>query len=142
MKAINTYINFNGNCEEAFTFYKSVFGGEFSAFQRFDEMPDDVPVDMQPSESELNKVMHVTLPLKDGYILMGSDYPESMSSKIILGNNFSLSIDADTEDEAHRLFNELSAGGHVIMPMDKTFWGSLYGMLVDKFGVQWMVSFD
>jgi PhnB protein len=142
MKAINTYINFNGNCEEAFTFYKSVFGGEFSAFQRFDEMPDDVPADMQPSESELNKVMHVTLPLKDGYILMGSDYPEMMSDRIILGNNFSLSIDADTEEEAHKLFNELSAGGHVIMPMDKTFWGSLYGMLVDKFGVQWMVSFD
>lgn len=142
MKAVNPYINFNGTCEEAFNFYKSVFGGEFTSFQRFNEMPDDVPAEMRPKESEGNKVMHVTLPLAEQHILMGSDYPEMMSDSIKQGNNFSVSIDADTEEEANRLFKELSLGGHIIMPLDKTFWGSLYGMFSDKFGVQWMVSYD
>jgi PhnB protein len=141
MKAINPYINFNGNCEEAFNFYKSVFGGEFTSFQRFNEMPDDVPPEMRPKESEGNKVMHVTLPLEEEHILMGSDYPENMSDQIQAGNNFSVSIDAESEEEAKRIFQELSEGGKVIMPLAETFWGSLYGMFTDKFGIQWMVSY-
>lgn len=141
MKAINTYLNFNGTCEEAFNFYKSVFGGEFSVIQRFNEMPPDVPEEHRPSDNEGNKIMHVTLPISEHSILMGSDYSEKMSHKKE-GNNFSISIDAESEEEAKGLFKELSDGGQVIMPLDMTFWGSLFGMLADKFGIQWMVSYS
>ena len=140
MTTINPYINFNGTCEEAFNLYKSIFGGEFTVMQRFNEMPDDVPEEHKPSESEGEKIMHVTLPIGKHAILMGSDYPEK-TDNIQAGNNFSISVDTSSEDEADKYFNELSKGGKVIMPMDKTFWGSLFGMLVDKFGIQWMVSY-
>lgn len=140
MTTINPYINFNGNCEDAFNFYKSVFGGEFTVLQRFNEMPDDVPEEQRPSKNEGEKIMHVTLPIGKQAILMGSDYPEKMDH-IQVGNNFSISIDTSSEEEANKFFNELSEGGKVIMPMKKTFWGSIFGMFVDKFGIQWMVSY-
>jgi len=140
MTTINIYLTFNGNCEEAFNFYKSVFGGDFSHFERFKNMPDNP--DFTVPESEKEKLMHVSLPISKETILMGSDTAGEWASKYKQGNNFSISIDADTKEEADRFFNELSKGGNVIMPMNKTFWGSYFGNFIDKYGIIWMVSFD
>jgi PhnB protein len=137
MTVVNPYLNFNGNCEEAFNFYKSVFGGEFVTVMRF----KDVPAEYQMAKSESEKIMHVALPIGQGTILMGSDTPAAMGP-VTNGNNFSIAISTETETEATRLFNRLSAGGQVTMPLDKTFWGAYFGMLTDKFGIQWMVSYD
>lgn len=138
--AINPYLTFNGNCEEAFHFYKSVFGGNFPYVGRFGEMP---PVEGQPiPESEKNKIMHISLPIGAHSILMGSDSSEAFGHANITGNNFSISIDTISQAEADKLFQGLSNGGKQTMPMSKTFWGSYFGMLVDKFGIQWMISFD
>lgn len=137
MTVINPYLNFADNCEEAFNFYKSVFGGEFRAVMRF----KDVPAEYQMSESENQKIMHVALPIGQGTILMGSDTPAAMGT-LTRGDNYSIAISTDSEAEATRLFNELSAGGQVTMPLDKAFWGDYFGMLTDKFGIQWMVSYS
>lgn len=137
MATVNPYLNFGGNCEEAFNFYKSVFGGVFLTVMRFKE----VPAEYQMAESESQKIMHVALPIGQGTILMGSDTPAAMGS-VTSGNNYSIAIGADSEAEANKLFKGLSAGGQVTMPLDKAFWGSLFGMLTDKFGIQWMVSYD
>jgi len=140
MATINPYLTFTGNCEEAFKFYKSVFGGEFTYLGRYKEMP---PMQGYPpvSKGEAEKIMHVSLPIGKETILMGSDTSGSFG-KVTVGTNFSVSITADSQEEADRLFKGISKGGKVTMPMDKTFWGSYFGMLVDKFGFQWMVSFD
>ncbi len=137
MAAINPYLNFNGNTEEACNFYKSVFGGEFLGIQRFKDTPESgkVPADAQ------DKIMHIALPVK-GCLLMATDALESMGQPLTMGNNFHLSLDTDSEAEANLIFNSLSEGGKVTMPMNKTFWGSYFGMLTDKFGVQWMISYD
>ncbi len=138
MKTINPYINFNGNCEEAFNFYKSIFGGEFNYFSRFEEMPGD-----QPIPKELAKqVMHVGLPISKETVLMGSDTSENFGGKVSQGTNFSISIDFDSESEAKEVFEKLSEGGKVFMPLEKTFWGALFGMFVDKYGIQWMVNYE
>lgn len=137
MATINPYLNFNDNCEEAFNFYRSVFGGEFAMVMRFKE----VPPEYQMGEGEAEKIMHVALPIGQGTILMGSDVPEAMGP-VTPGANFSISISTDSEAEASRLFKGLSAGGQVTMPLDKTFWGAYFGMLTDKFGIHWMVSYD
>ena len=137
MTAINPYLNFDGNCEEAFDFYKSVFGGEFLTVMRF----KDVPAEYQMAESEGQKIMHVALPIGQGTILMGSDTPAAMGP-VTNGNNYSIAIGTESEAEAARLFKGLSAGGQVTMPLDKAFWGAYFGMLTDKFGIQWMVSYD
>ena len=139
MATTNTYLNFNGNCEEAFNFYKSVFGGEFTYIGRFGEMPpsDEFPV----SEGDKNKVMHVSLPTGSS-VLMGSDNAEQYESSFVKGNNFSVSINADSKEEADKLFNGLSAGGQATMPMSDTFWGAYFGMFTDKFGINWMVNYD
>lgn len=138
MKTINPYLNFPGNTEEAFNFYKSVFGGEFVALQRFKDTPeaDRVPANVK------DKIMHISLPVGKGNILMGTDAIESMGHKVTGGNNFHLSISADSEDETNKLFNALSAGGKVTTPLAKMFWGAYFGMCTDKFGIQWMVSHD
>lgn len=136
MVTVNPYLNFSGKTEEAFKFYKSVFGGEFSMFQRFKETPE---ADKFPA-AERDKIMHVSLPLGNGSILMASDVPQSMAQKLKVGNNFYLSVEAGSNEEADRLFKGLSAGGKVEMPMQKTFWGAYYGSLEDKFGIQWMIS--
>lgn len=138
MAAINPYLTFNGNCEEAFNFYKSVFGGEFPYIGRFKEMPAQYNVPAEQGE----KIMHVSLPIGNGTVLMGSDNSKEYGEATIFGNNFSISLDADSEEEAKNLFEKLSASGKVSMPLEKTFWGALFGMLVDKFGIQWMVNFD
>jgi PhnB protein len=136
MAPLNPYLNFDGNCEEAFNFYKSVFGGEFATVMRFKEMP----AEYQPAENEREKIMHVALPIGQGSMLMGSDTPGSMGPTTV-GSNVSISISATSEEEATRLFNGLSAGGQVTMPLDKAFWGDYFGMCTDKYGVQWMVSY-
>ncbi len=136
MVTINTYLTFNGNAEEAFNFYKSVFGGEFSMAQRFKEAPEggNVPA------IHANKMMHIALPVGNGQ-LMASDYiPSPDYPPFTAGNNFSLSINVESRAEADQIFKNLSAGGMVTMPMADTFWGSYFGMLVDKFGIQWMLS--
>ena len=140
MASINPYLIFNGNCDEAFLFYQSVFGGAFPYVGKFKDMPaaEGNPVF---SEAEGNKIMHVTLPIGDGSILMGSD-SNSASGEIAFGENISLSINAQRKVAADKLFNGLSAGGKVTMPMNDTFWGAYFGMFTDKFGINWMVNFD
>lgn len=137
---INPYLTFNGKCEEAFNFYKSVFGGKFSYFGRFKEMP---PMDGQPvPATEAEKVMHVSLPISNETILMGSDASDMFGHAAIEGTNFSVSITAPSQAKADKLFTDLASSGKVTMPMNKTFWGSYFGMLVDKFSIQWMVSVE
>ena len=147
MKVLNPYLNFNGNTEEVFNFYKSVFGGEFSTLMRFKDVPADVPmdgcVDMEgnkPAENEGEKIMHIALPI-GGNILMASDVPSHME-QVKGGTNTSLSISVESKEEADSIFAALSAGGTVTMPIDNMFWGDYFGMLTDKFGIQWMVNFN
>jgi len=135
MATINPYLNFNGNCEEAFTFYKSVFGGEFLDFQRF----KDVPAEAQLPAIEAEWVMHVSLPISQDTILMGSDSPSTIG-KVTPGSNFHISIQTDNDEETDRLFNGLSEGGQITMPLEQSFWGARFGMFVDKFGIQWMIN--
>lgn len=141
MTTVNVYLNFNGNCEEAFNFYKSVFGGEFSYLGRFGDMP---PVEGFPPvpDNEKNMIMHVGLPISTETILMGSDSSDAFGHTTTVGDNFSISVNTDSKDETDRLFNQLSSGGNVIMPMNETFWGAYYGMFTDKFGINWMINFD
>lgn len=140
MLTVNSYITFNGNCEEAFLFYKSVFGGSFSYFGRFKEMPMPDGKTCPPADAE--KIMHVSLPISDETALMGSDSFESFGAKTIYGNNFSLSINAESRAEADAIYLALSAGGKVIMPMEDAFWGGYFGTFIDKFGINWMVNFE
>lgn len=139
MATTNTYLNFNGNCEEAFNFYKSVFGGEFTYLGRFGEIPESE--EYKVSEEDKNKVMHVSLPIGTS-VLMGSDTGGEWAPTFTQGNNFSISITADSKDEADKLYNSLAGGGQVTMPLGDTFWGDYFGMLTDKFGINWMISFN
>ena len=138
--SINPYLTFNGNCEEAFNFYKSVFGGKFPYIGRFKDMP--APEGKPIPASEREKIMHVSLPIGNGSILMGSDSSESFGHASVVGNNFSISLNAYSEKEADRIYKGLSQDGKSTMPMTKTFWGSYFGMLTDKFNIQWMVSVE
>jgi PhnB protein len=143
MTKINPYLNFNGNTEEAFNLYKSVFGGEFANLVRFRDNPSPEGCDgMQVAEADLDKIMHVALPIGDGNVLMATDSLESMGQKLNEGNNFSLSITAASREDADRIFNGLAEGGKVEMPLADAFWGAYFGMLADRFGVRWMISFD
>lgn len=138
MAAINPYLMFNGTCEEAFLFYKSVFGGEFPYIGKYKDAPAEEGEKL--SEEALNRIMHVSLPIGNT-ILMGSD-SHPRYGDVGFGDNFSISINTESTEEADRIFNGLSAGGKVEMPMNKTFWGAYFGMFKDKFGVNWMVNFD
>lgn len=137
MLSFNPYLNFAGNTEEAFKFYKSVFGGEFVMVMRFKDtdqsgkLPDD----------EKDKIMHISLPIGKGNILMGTDSLESMGQKLNVGNNFYISINAESKEEADDTFGKLSEGGKIDVPMTDMFWGDYFGMFKDKFDIQWMVSF-
>ncbi len=139
MATVNPYITFLGNCEEAFNYYKTVFGGEFSIINRFSEMPPQEGMEL-PKEA-LNKIMHITLPIGNETLLMGSDTGGEWAAKTVVGNNITISITADTKEQADHFFSSLSEGGRVNMPMDLTFWGSYFGMCTDKFDVNWMISF-
>ena len=138
MAIVNPYLNFNGNTEEAFNFYKSVFGTEFLAIIRFKDMPGGDK--MQPSDGE--KLMHISLPVGNGNILMATDMLESQGQVLKAGNNFSLSVTPESEEEALRFFNGLSAGGNIEVPFDKASWGAYFGMFTDKFGMRWMINYD
>lgn len=136
MATINSYLNFRGNTEEAFNFYKSVFGGEFAILQRFKDVPDS---GMPPEDQD--KLMHVSLPI-GGNVLMGTDAVGLQGKDYLAGNNFQLSVSVDSKEEAEKIFNGLAVGGEVKMPLQETFWAPAFGMLNDKFGIQWMVNYD
>ena len=140
MTTVNVYLTFKGNCEEAFNFYKSVFGGEIPYIGRYKDMPPQEGHKMDSKDAE--KIMHISLPISKETVLMGSDTGGEWASSYSQGNNFSISINTDKKTEADRLFNGLSAGGQVTMPMNKTFWGDYFGMFTDKFGINWMISFN
>ncbi|OPB89246.1 VOC family protein [Elizabethkingia ursingii] len=142
MAQINVYLNFEGNCLEAFEFYKSVFGGEFPYVGKFSDMPpsDEYPV----NETDKNKIMHIALPISQETILMGSDVTDNTckEGKFVKGNNIQLSVNTGSREEAEKIFNGISAGGQVTMPLQDTFWGAYFGMWTDKFGISWMVNYD
>lgn len=138
MVTVNPYLNFSGNTEEAFNFYKSVFGTEFSTLVRFKDAPGGDK--MQPADQQ--KIMHVSLPVGNGVVLMATDMLESQGHTLKPGNNFSLSINTESEEEGIRFFNKFSAGGKVDVPFEKAFWGAYFGMVNDKFGIKWMINYD
>lgn len=140
MARVSTYLNFARNTEQAFEFYRSVFGGEFiGGVNRFGDMP---PAPDQPPMSDDDKrlVMHIELAILGGHSLMGTDAPESMGFKLNPGNNHYINLEPDTKAEADTLFAGLSAGGKVQMPMQDMFWGAYWGSFEDKFGIQWMIN--
>ena len=138
MAAVNPYLMFNGTCEEAFLFYKSVFGGDFPYIGKYKDAPAEEGEVL--SEEALNRIMHVSLPIGNT-ILMGSD-SHPRYGDVGFGDNFSISINTESREEADKIFSGLSAGGKVEMPINDTFWGAYFGMFKDKFGINWMVNFD
>jgi PhnB protein len=130
------YVSFNGNTEEAFNFYKSALGGKITNIQRF----SDSPYGGQMADADKNKVMHIALEAPNGVRLMGNDHLDSMGGPFMAGNNFSLSLHPDSEEVADKLFNNLSAGGTITVPMSKAPWGDYFGMFTDKFGIKWMIN--
>jgi PhnB protein len=140
MAQINPYIMFNGNTEEAFNFYKSVFGGEFAIVIRFKDLPGDP--NNKWTESEANKIMHIALPIGKSDLLIANDVPLSMGQINESENRSKISISAESKEEADKLFNGLSAGGQIEAPIGDSPWGSYFGMFRDKYGIEWMVDFD
>jgi PhnB protein len=139
MTTVNAYLTFAGNTEQAFNFYKSAFGGEFSAVVRFRDMPME-GVDI--SAQDQDKILHIGLPIGKDCVLMASDALEVMGQTLVQGNNVHISVHPDTKEEADRLFGALSAGGKIEMPIADQAWGDYYGSFTDKFGVQWMVNYS
>ncbi len=137
MATVHPYLVFNGNCEEAFTLYKSVFGGEWM-MMKFKDAPTGPGM---PDSSAGNLVMHVSLPISKETSLMGSDANPTMGA-VTMGQHLSISVGTDSKEEADKIFNGLSAGGKITMPIQDTFWGAYFGMLEDKFGFIWMVNYD
>ena len=137
MKGFDIYLHFNGNSEAAFSFYKSVFGGEFLAVQRY----KDIPGGDKMSAEEREKMVHISLKMGPNTTLMASDNLASHENELVTGNNYHICIQADNEKEADKLFQALSKDGKIEMPMNKTFWGSYFGMCQDKFGILWMINF-
>ena len=134
---LNTYLNFRGNCREAFEFDRSVFGGDFLMMSSFREAPPGTEI----PEEEMDDVMHVSLPVGDS-ILMGSDIPTGFGPPVVEGNNFSVSIGTESREQTDDLFAKLSEGGRVTMPLADMFWGAYFGSCTDRFGINWMVSCD
>ena len=139
MRTINPWINFNGNAEEAFTFYRSVFGGDFSKIMRFKDLSSP---EFSIGEKDANKIMTIALPVGKHNVLMANDVPEFMGRVNEKENRSKISISAESREEANRLFNGLSAGGEIEGPMDDSPWGTYAGMFRDKFGIEWIVEFD
>lgn len=138
MAKVNVYLLFDGNCEEAFTFYKSVFQTEFLMLSRFKEIPLQNKQTAAP-EQDAEKIMHVSMPIGES-ILMGSDGGSNWSKYHKTGNNFSVSVSVEKREEVDRLYSALSDGGQIDMPVQDTFWGEYFGMLTDKFGIKWMIG--
>jgi PhnB protein len=144
MKAVNIYLNFAGTTEEAFNFYKSIFGGEFmGGIMRFRDFPPmEGMEDMPPlKEEEKDLVGHVSLPLTEQATLMGTDFTSNMPEKLIVGNNFQITLEADSAAETETLFGKLSDGGRVVMPLSETFWAEKFGGCVDKFVIHWQINY-
>lgn len=139
MPTINIYLNFNGNCQEAFDFYKSVFGGEYSYLSTFGDIPPGE--DYAVPEADKKRIMHVALPISKETMLMGSDTISSYGDAVF-GNNCSVSISTDSREQADRFFQALSKGGTITQPMAEMFWGDYFGMFTDRFGINWMVGFE
>ncbi len=137
MATMNPYLNFLGNTEEAFIFYKSVFGGEFSVLQRF----SDTPYGAEMPEADRDKIMHIALTIGPGHELMATDALESMGHTLIVGNNVYITLNPDSKEEADKFFSGLSVGGKIEMELQDTFWGAYYGSFADQFGVQWMINY-
>lgn len=136
---LSPYLNFDGKAEEAFNFYKSIFGGEFSTLMRYKDMPsNENPI----AEGEENRVMHVSLPLGDDAVLMASDISAAQGMKIVEGNNNYISLQPDSVEQGRELFTKLSAGGRVEMPFEKMFWGDFFASFADKFGILWMINVE
>lgn len=140
MATLNPYLNFNGNAEEAFRFYRSVFSGEFSILMRYKEMPEQQDLEKIP-DSEKEKIMHVALPIGDT-LLMGSDVLEPCGQQVSFGNQQYISIQPKTREEAEQIFKGLSEGGKVEMPLEEMFWGDLFSSFRDKYGIYWMINYD
>lgn len=139
---IATYVNFPGNTEEAFTFYKSVFKTDFiNGISRFGELPSE-PEQPPVAENVKNMVLHIELPLLGGHILMGTDAPKEMGFTVSKGNNMHIQIEPESKEEADRIFGELSKGGDIQMPLQDMFWGAYYGSFTDKFGINWMINYQ
>ena len=134
---VNVYLNFAGNSEEAFEFYRSVFGGEFASVVRFKDMPME---GVSIPDADQDKILHIGLPIGNGQMLMASDTLSSLGQELTQGNNAHISVHPDSREEADRLFNALSAGGNVEMPIGDQPWGDYYGSFRDRFGVQWMIN--
>lgn len=135
--SLSTYLTFDGNCREAFAFYRSVFGGEYASFQTF----ADAPADMSVPDAEKDRVMHVSLPVGSS-VLMGSDRATGFGPPLVVGNNFSVAIEGRSREHCEKVFAGLSAGGKVLMPLQETFWGAYFGLWTDRFGIQWMANYD
>ena len=141
MKSTSIYLYFTGQCEEAFNFYKRAIGGEITVMSRFKEMPTGPDQPVLP-EIYADQIMHVTLTLGDDINIMGSDQPEGFGAPHLIGTNFSISLGTESREERDKVFQALSEEGTVTMPLADTFWGSYFGMCTDRYGVNWMVSFD
>lgn len=139
MTTASIYLIFNGNCREAFEFYRSVFGGEFESVSTFGEMPPFEGAPSLPNDAK-DLIMHMALPIGESSLLMGSDDGGSMGPEVTAGNNFSIMINTESVEETDRIFGALSEGGNITMPLANTFWDSYFGMLTDRFGISWMVS--
>ncbi|RWW91941.1 VOC family protein [Flavobacterium cerinum] len=139
MRAINPWINFNGNAKEAFTFYKSVFGGDFTKIVRFKDLSGP---EFQVGENDADKIMTIALPIGKHNVLLGNDVPEFMGRVHENENRSKIVISAESREEADRLFNGLSAGGDIEGPIDDSPWGTYAGMFRDKYGIEWIVEFD
>ncbi|WP_148862170.1 VOC family protein [Marinobacter fonticola] len=144
MKAVNIYLNFAGHTEEAFNFYKAIFGGDFmGGIMRFRDFPSMEGMEDMPSlkEEEKDLVGHVSLPLTENTTLMGTDTTSNMPEKLVAGNNTQITLETDSAAEAEALFGKLSEGGRVVMPLNEMFWAERYGACVDKFGIHWQVNY-
>jgi PhnB protein len=139
MRAINPWINFNGNAEQAFTFYKSVFGGEFGKIIRFKDLES---AEFQVAENEKNKIMRIALPIGKHSMLIANDVPEFMGRVNESENRSKISVSAESREDADKIFNGLSAGGDIEGPIGDTPWGTYAGMFRDKYGIEWIVEFD
>ncbi len=136
LAAVNPYLSFNGNCEAAFNFYKSVFGVEFDEMYRYKDIPgEEIP------ESEKEKIMHISMQLTEHVWLMGADASEAFGQITRFGDCVTLTICTSSEEETHKLYEALSEGGEITMPLEKTFWADLYAVFTDRFGISWALNF-
>ena len=138
MANINPHIHFNGNTEEAFEFYKSIFGGSFTRIVRYKDLPN---MENAFSEKEFNKIMHISLPIGSSSVLTGSDVPDILGKVSENENRSKITVSAESKEEADFLFNGLSAGGDIEFPIDNSPWGSYFGAFRDKYGIEWMIDF-